>query len=295
MARPALAAARAVDVINFLASRPTEAFTLSDIVRHVDINPASAHALLAVLSEAGYLERHSRHRTYRLGPALVAIGNAALAANPAVESATEEAETLARDLGLEVAVTVPAGATILFAARAGDHQPHGAPLHVGHGVPLAAPLGAVFVAWDDDAERERWLARAPRPLSGAERAHQRAVLDAVRARGFSIGLDDDARRALGDSLVGGSATRVNELVAELANTEYQLTRLDSSRRYDVSMVAAPVFGIDGRVVAALTVTGLAPGIDARALSDTGDRVRGAAMVATKRAHGRAPDAGTGAA
>ena len=57
---------------------------------------------------------------------------------------------------------------------------------------------------------------------------------------------------------------------------------------DVSMVATPVFGSDGRVVAALTVTGLAPGIDARAISDTGARVRGAAMVATKRAHGRAP-------
>jgi DNA-binding IclR family transcriptional regulator len=294
MARPALAAARAVDVINFLASRPTEAFTLSDLVRHVDINPASAHALLAVLTEAGYLERHTSHRTYRLGPALVALGNAALTANPAVATAANEAQTIARELHLEVAVTVTAGESILFAARAGEHRPHGVPLHVGHSLPLAPPLGAVFVAWSNAADRDAWLARAPRLLSADERAHQLAVLDAVRTRGYSVGLEDEARRALSDSLAEGEAgARIHDLLVDLGRAEYQLTEIDTARRYDVSMIAAPVFGADGRVVAALTLSGLTPSVDARQVAALGERVRGAALVATKRAHGRAPESRTG--
>ena len=41
------------------------------------INPASSHALLAVLAERGYVVRHPTAKTYSLGPALVAAGRIA--------------------------------------------------------------------------------------------------------------------------------------------------------------------------------------------------------------------------
>ena len=63
MSRPALAATRAISVLNFLAAHPADPFTLSDLADRLDINVASAHALLGVLTDAGYLVRHPRLRT----------------------------------------------------------------------------------------------------------------------------------------------------------------------------------------------------------------------------------------
>ena len=58
-------------------------------------------------------------------------------------------------------------------------------------MPLVPPLGSVFVAWGDSAS---WLAQAEDP------ERQRMILAAVRARGYSIALEADARRGLGDAL-----------------------------------------------------------------------------------------------
>jgi hypothetical protein len=52
MARPALYASRSISVLNFLAANAPEQFTLSDISGRLDINLASAHALLNTMEEA---------------------------------------------------------------------------------------------------------------------------------------------------------------------------------------------------------------------------------------------------
>ena len=145
-------------VLNFLAAHAAEEFTLTDLAAKLDINLASAHALLAVLTDAGYVTRHQRLRTYSLGPSVVALGNAALERHPAIEHAHQEARRLSGELGLGVAVTALAGNDILFLERVGEHRPHAnIGVQVGQRVPLVPPVGAVFVAWHN---AESWLARA---------------------------------------------------------------------------------------------------------------------------------------
>ncbi|MCU1484275.1 MAG: hypothetical protein JWN67_1021 [Actinomycetia bacterium] len=287
MSRPALAATRAISVLNFLAAHPADEFTLSDLAARLDINVASAHALLGVLTDAGYLVRHPRLRTYTLGPSVVALGSAAMERHAAIDLARDAARGLAGELDLEVAVTAPAGDDIVFLARAGEHQARGIAVHVGQRVPLAPPLGAVFMAWGDAGP---WLARAEDP------ARMQAVLDGVRARGYSIALEADARRGLGDALdhladaPADAALRgsVDELVVELGHGEYQVQELDRARTYDVSMVAAPVFGADGEVVLALTLVGFAAGLPAERIAAYGEQVRDVGLVVTKRSLGRVP-------
>ena len=63
MARPAPAAVRATDIISFLAAHPSRAFTISELVRHLGMNIAFAHATLAVLCDCGFLIRDPVHRT----------------------------------------------------------------------------------------------------------------------------------------------------------------------------------------------------------------------------------------
>src|SRR5258708_37627648 len=80
MPRPALSGDRALQVIDVLVAHPTQRFTLTELSRRTAINPASAHALLAVMLRAGYVQRHPEHKTYTLGPALVAAGDTPAAA-----------------------------------------------------------------------------------------------------------------------------------------------------------------------------------------------------------------------
>ena len=78
MPRPAPAADRAAGIVSFLTAHPSRGFTISELVEHLGMNLASAHATLAVLSDHGFVIRDPVHRTYTLGPALVATGFAAL-------------------------------------------------------------------------------------------------------------------------------------------------------------------------------------------------------------------------
>ena len=277
-------------MLNFLAAHPDDAFTMSDIADRLDINVASTHALLTVLTDAGYVTRHQRLRTFTLGPSVVALGSAALEINPAIDLARDAARDLSTELGLEVAVTALAGDDIVFLARAGAHRARGIAVHVGQRVPLVPPLGAVFIAWADPSATNAWLARGP-----AENSLD-AVLAGVRARGYSVALEHDARRGLGDALdhladapiEPGARETIDALLASLGRAEYQVTELDQRRAYDVSMIAAPVFGSNGEAVLALTLLGFQEGLAPEHVAKFGDRVRDAGLVVTKQSKGQIP-------
>ena len=53
MARPAPAVDRAVEILDFLADNPRDAFSLSELARRLDLNKASAHAILNALTDRG--------------------------------------------------------------------------------------------------------------------------------------------------------------------------------------------------------------------------------------------------
>jgi DNA-binding IclR family transcriptional regulator len=152
----------------------------------------------------------------------------------------------------------------------------------------------VFLAWSRPEEIDRWLGRARPPLRPAEIDQHRRVLEVVRARGYAIGLESPARRGLGEAVshladdphpTGGT---IDDLLAELVHVPYHLTTVEESRSYDVSMIAAPIFDATRRVTAAITVSGLTPALPAVELIRVGERVRGAALIITKRTHGHLP-------
>ena len=287
MARPALSATRAVAVLDFLAANPTEGFTLTEVASRLGINVGSTHALLTVLGDAGYVTRHARLRTFTLGPSVVALGSAALDSHPVVDLARIAARELAKTTGLEVALTAPAGNDIVFLARAGEPSARAVPVHVGQRVPFVPPLGSVFVAWSDT---DAWLARAESPET------LRDVLEGVRSRGYSVAIEADARKALGhalDDLAGRPANddlraSVTGLVTELGQREYQVRRLKASQNYDVSMIAAPVFGRAGDVILAFTLLGFDAGLRGSEIASYGERLRDVGLVVTRRSRGRAP-------
>lgn len=297
MARAAPAADRAVSIISFLTANPSRGFTISELVNHLGLNIASAHATLAVLQDAGFVRRDPVHRTYVLGPALAATGFAALEQHPAVEAAIEQAEALAEELDAEVGVSAIAGRDVIFLARRGPTPLATAIGYPGDRTPMLAPIGAVFMAWADEEAVDAWLARAD---TAGETADQlRSVLAEIRTRGFSVPLESIAapevmaamRRVRSEPT---DAAAEHELTDVLHRNEEMLLRLDGlapTAEVTFKTVAAPIFDEIGQVLLSLSVTGPEHPLPVAEVMRLGRRVTQAAAVATRHGRGRVPGVG----
>jgi DNA-binding IclR family transcriptional regulator len=275
------AVTRTVALLDFLATRPGEAFSLSELARRLGLQKSTVHAVVTTLAAAGYLARHPVEKTYALGPALVTVGNAA-AARPRVdptEHARVEMRAVSDELGVQCVAAVVVGADLLVVAHTGTREPLRERLDIGQRMPLAPPLGTVFVAWRARAEIDSWLRALQARGSAAERTRARRAVDAVRERGYSIALAADRRRA-GASAAGASAPE---------HAEDVLLELDGSTDCRMTLVAAPVFGDDAQPVMALAAFGLPAPADGSALARTGARLIAAADGVTRAVHGRVPD------
>lgn len=278
-----------------MVAHPTERFTLAEIQRRTGINPASAHALLSVLTDSGYVQRHPTARTYSLGPALVAAGLVAAQQQPALRDGQQAVERLSEQLDLEVVLTAATEDEIVVVGRSSGSSGFGEVIHVGQRMPLRPPLGTIFLAWAPEDAVDAWLERARPSLTVDERAAQRQALRSVRARGYAVGLESTKRRDLtrfvAEMADNGSdaSAALEQLVAELAHTPYHLDELDAGTTYDVGLVAGAIFDAHGRVCAALTVNGLRPGMSGADVEQIGQLVLAEVTRITKATHGRPPD------
>ena len=274
MSRPAPAATRALSILDFLATRPTELFTLSEIAQHLDLNLASAHAVLNAMVDAGYLERHPSHKTYRLGPSVIAAGNAALVSHPVIEAARGEMDRLASEFDLECLAATPIGDELVMVARAGQPRWNSPLVHVGQRLPLVPPLGVMFVAWSGDDRIEQWLSRARPSEAKGYATRYRAVLESARVLGYSVGFHVDGRQVAVPPVAGDPAA----------------LDLDPSQRYPVTYIAASVFDQHGRVALVIDLDGFPGPLTLEEIRALGRRLRDTAAVITQRAHGRSPSA-----
>ncbi|MYS83021.1 IclR family transcriptional regulator [Embleya scabrispora] len=297
MVRPALAAGRAVEILNFFAAHPGCAYTLSELHAALGINLASALSVLRALEDAGYLVRHPRRKTYELGPALVALGDAALRGNPAVDLARAQLRELANEFETELIASVAVGDEIVILAVEGRPQLASADVRVGQRLRMVPPLGQVFHAWSTPAEVDAWMDRLDERVRGTARILLPPTLAAVRERGYSITLDSPTRTRIGDTLERMAERpreaallrdRLAELAAALGEEEYELIAVDPDTVYDISTLVAPVFDAAGRVAVALTLNGLER-VTGRRVTTHGERLASVARLVTRRSGGRAPE------
>jgi DNA-binding IclR family transcriptional regulator len=286
MARRAPAVERAVAVLNLLAAHPGQRYTLSEIARDLKLNKATLHAILAALTETGYLVRDPAAKSYALGPALVAIGNSAVSTFPAAECAVPEMRALTDDLGLDCVASAAISDEIVILARAGVPRPFGVYIQAGQRLPLAPPLGAVFVAWSDDPTIERWLSKLGSPRKKATVDHFRRAVEAVRTRGYSVGLEGSRRpRRARTATAGGT---LEEEIRTVQLEEYALIDIDPEQQYFVNHIGAPAFGPDGEVAIALFLIGFTGTVSGVEVERDANRLLQAAGRVTKEIHGRAP-------
>ena len=292
MARPAPGADRSVAVLELLAGHPDDRFTLSEVARRCNLNKATAHALLTALTERGVLLRHPEEKRYSLGPRLVAIGEAARRGYSAIDFASPLLAALAAETGLQARAWRMTSDHIVSVAHAG--LPHGAagpPLRL----PLAPPVGALFMAWADGLTAEAWLARA-----GSVEAVRPALdaLPAIRALGFSVMLDSPEWRALswpgrpgggGGSTDGSGPDVRRSLLAAIARQSLLAPAVEPGRSYRPAEIEAPVFDAGGRVELVVSATCPTSGdVPGSRVLDLARRVVATADALTAAVRGRRP-------
>jgi DNA-binding IclR family transcriptional regulator len=263
MTRPALSAARSVDALNFMASRPRESFTLSELSRQLGISTASGHAVLQVLTAANYLVRDPVQKRYRLGPTLIALGHSALEAHPAIDRARDEVRHLANSLQLECLAEIVCDDEIMILARAGRPRKFEFLPRVAQRLPLIPPVGTALCAWADESTTKKWLERLG-PIPKKEMARIMQAIEGIRARGYDVGLETPTRKQIADLLARGAHDAdprdwkpiLADLFETLAREENQIVGpIDPHREYSVNYIMAPVVDTRGEALVCLTVLG----------------------------------------
>lgn len=284
MARPAPAVDRTVAVLNHLATHPTRQFTLSELARELDLNKATAHGMLATLADAGYVTRDPDAKTYGLGAALIALGNAALASTPAARLAQPHMAALSREFDLECVASAAIADEIVILARAGTPRPLGINVEPGQRLPLAPPLGTVFVAWSDADAIDRWLSHVGPEHGKADLDRYRQALATVRERGYSVALGGEGQQRLVQALQDAG----HEPRGSRGGEEYALVELAGTERYRINHIGAPVFGPRGEVALALFLIGFRGQIAAEEVPRYADRLMAAADAVTVALRGNPP-------
>jgi DNA-binding IclR family transcriptional regulator len=289
MARPALAATRALDIISFLTEHGDESFTMAQLTRALRLNQGSAHAVLTALTDEGFLSRHPVHRTFRLGPALVAVGDAASRANPVIAVAREELRSLADELGLEALASMRAGTSLRVVVRVGDPTGRGPMRRVGQSYPLVPPLGAVLVAWAPDSVRRAWFAALPAAATRPEHVVRlEQLLAAIVERGYVVGGEGPRRAEIGRAAQALADDPLDEARAEaLRQRVVQAIEEPTWDPQEVgefrpAAVTVPVFDPHGEAALECVVHGFTRAMATTELLEVVERARRAATVITRR-------------
>ncbi len=287
---------RVLDVLNFLAAHPTEAFTLAEISRHLGITKSSAYRILATMTEAQFLSRHPRHKTFTLGMAPVAIGEAAQEKHRGIEIARREIARLAVELNVQCTVATIVEDDWLLLAKEGTPQTHGGLQRVGDRTPIILPIGIDLIAWSNEQDITAYLAKASAHLSEPMRTYLEAAISVIRRRGYSTAAAGPAWRKLRQTTIlpigrprdSAYWSSLYELIGELTATEIQLMDIHDAGADGISYISAPVFSPTGTVSFGLIITGMPSNLSVEKIEEYAERLRAAAEIVTSETHGRAP-------
>jgi DNA-binding IclR family transcriptional regulator len=194
---------------------------VSELGRQLGVHKATASRLAAVLAERGLLERDPLTERYRIGFGLVRLAGAAMSGLDLVRLSRPILETLAERAREASNLGVRSGDDVVYVDQISGSRSIVTVSWVGRRTPMhATSNGKVLLAFAEETDRDRVLAEPLETFTEhtiTDPAELRHELDAVRTRGY--------------------AQAIEELEEGL------------------NAVAAPVRQADGRVIAALGVSG----------------------------------------
>ncbi|KUI36668.1 helix-turn-helix domain-containing protein [Mycobacterium sp. GA-2829] len=286
---------RVVAVLEFLARYPHERFTLSDLARRLELSKPTCLGILTTLADAGYLVRDPQDKSYRLGPALIALGHIAQEAMRVSPAAREELRRLCAVSATTAALSavVDDRITVLDLVAPPGVPP---PVQVGQSYPFAPPVGLMFVLWDDAAVTA-WLAKQPTiPLRTDDDRLDRVIAE-CRTDGYLVERQTPAGQRLYALMAGMSSTLPHELrallgemVSDIGERVYLRSEnsvADARHRHDISVISAPVFDQHRRQAMVLSLH-VGRALSATEITRRARRVVAAADAVTRQLGGAKP-------
>ncbi len=275
MSRPTPAVVRVVSILNLLAANPGQSFSLSDILRALDMNRATLHSILVALVEVGYLYR-GNDKTYTLGPALMRIAHSAKDNVSPLQIALPEMRVLADSYGAicSACFKVKEEAVVRERAVSAAHVSwQGAPTQR---FTLEPPVGSAFMAWASETEIANWCKKL-----GAKNTRTEVMMESLefpRREGYSFCLRKHRPTEPFD--FEHSHLRVKD-------TDFLIKELVPDNQYDLAFVAAPVFDDRGQVAFILAMSGLGQ-FSGSAIGKIGRELRGSCDRITAAINGKFP-------
>jgi DNA-binding IclR family transcriptional regulator len=217
--------------------------------------------VLATMRDAQFLTRNEKHKTYSLGVAPIAIGQAAIEKHRGIEIARREMANLARELRVQCSVTGLVDDELLILVREGTPQADEGFSRVG--------------------ERRQYLL---------------AAFSLVRERGYALVASGPAMRALrraraqppGQVRSDAALRSVHQLVGRLSAPELQMADARDAGAEGVSYIAAPVFSPNRTVSFQVVITGMPTNLDARSIKHFAERLCATAAIITNETHSWRP-------
>jgi DNA-binding IclR family transcriptional regulator len=289
--------ARALAILDLLMANPHQSFGLTEMTRRLNLNKATCHAILTTMAKYGFLVQHPKTKAYRLGPSIIAAGNAAFAQFPVLEYARPELENLKNDLDIGFAVTGRSKMHQVLLALYGRATPLIESFQLGLRLPNTAPVAACYTAFSPADQLEAWLKRAHDSRGEYnERLDQklRVSLISIRARGYEVTLKTQAETELRNELTrihnSWSLTELedatNKYQHDLCDENYHLDRIDPKARYDVSTISVPVFVYKEVPVMCFVAGSMEKPITGAQIEDIATRMQESANRVTSLASGR---------
>lgn len=289
--------ARALAILDLLMANPQQAFGLTEMTRRLNLNKATCHAILTTMANYGFLVQHPKTKAYRLGPSIIAAGNAAFAQFPVLEYARPELESLQSDLDIGFAVTARSKLHLVLLALYGRATPLIDSFQLGLRLPNTAPVAACFTAFSPAKQLEEWLTRAHESRGGYnEKLDQklRVSVIGIRARGFEVTLKTRAEEELTRELariheswsLSELEDAANAYQRDLCDEQYHLDRIDPKTRYHVSTISVPVFVYREVPVMCFVAGSFDNPITGAQIEEIAERMKASAERVTRLASGR---------
>lgn len=203
-----------------------EEIGVSDLSRRLGLHKNNAFRLLATLEESGYIEQSTRSERYRLGASCLELGQAFINSNPLLCSARPVLEDLAIELGETVHIAVLQDFEVVHLDGEQPRQLVLTALRVGQRLPIhATALGKALLGCGPSRQREQFEEEVI-GTRGLERRTESTIVDR-----------DKFFEHLNSVALKGYAVDIEEC------------------EHGMSCVAAPVIDGNGRVPAAISVSG----------------------------------------
>lgn len=230
-------------ILREFALAPSGRRGVSEIARATDLSKAVVHRMLIAMSRTGLLVRDDTDQSYDLGPLAVSLGLAAMAGHDLAGAAAATMQRLVAETGETSTLSLKVGDERVYEAQVEPDQDVRMSVGIGERYPIyLGSSGRAILAFLGESEIDAYLKRtrikAVTPQTKTARSELLTELGATRARGYAMSFGERDAWAAG--------------------------------------VAAPVRGLGGAVIGAISICGPSFRIDEATAQRYGELVRRAA-------------------